>query len=158
MKQPKLNHKAQNLLHSIAIFEAIKGVSALAACVGLLSLAHHDLKAMAYALIGHFHLDPEAHYPQMLIDQAMWLENANLRQIVLLACLYASIRMIEGYGLWKDKAWAEWLAACSGGIYLPLEMMHLLEHTTWINAFVMLFNLGVVMYMVWRLWERRKAA
>jgi len=158
MNQSTITRKEKNLLRSIAIFEIVKGISALAAGLGLLSLAHHDLKAMAYALIGHFHLDPESHYPQLLIDKAMWLESANLRQIVLLACLYASIRLIEAYGLWKDKAWAEWLAACSGGIYLPIEISHLYDHTTWINAAVMLFNLGVVMYMIYRLWERRKTA
>ncbi|MEI7494960.1 MAG: DUF2127 domain-containing protein, partial [Betaproteobacteria bacterium] len=83
MNQPTITRKEKNLLHSIAIFEIVKGISALAAGLGLLSLAHHDLKAMVYALIGHFHLDPESHYPQLLIDKAMWLENANLRQILL---------------------------------------------------------------------------
>ena len=156
MNQPSITRKEKNLLHSIAIFEIVKGISVLAAGLGFLSLAHHDLKAMAYALIGHFHLDPESHFPQLLIDEAMWLESTNLRRIVMLACLYASIRLVEGYGLWKDKAWAEWLAACSGGIYLPIEISHLYDHTTWINAAVMLFNLGVVVYMIFRLKERRK--
>lgn len=156
MNQPTITQKEKSLLHSIAIFEVVKGVSALAAGLGLLALAHHDIRAIAYALIGHFHLDPESHYPQLLIDKVMWLENTNLRQIVILACLYASIRLIEGYGLWKDKAWAEWLAACSGGIYLPFEISHFYDHATWINAAVMLFNFGVVLYMIYRLWERQK--
>jgi len=43
-------------------------------------------------------------------------------------------------------------------MYLPIEMFHLYDHTTWINALVMLFNLGVVMYMIFHLKERRKIA
>ena len=142
-------------LHAIAAFEGVKGLAAITASLGLLSLAHHDVRAMAYALIGHFHLDPDAHYPRILLNEAMLLANANVRQVVLLAWAYAAIRLTEGYGLWKDKAWAEWLAAVSGAIYLPLELSHLMAHTTFINGMVLIGNIAVVVYMVVRLWRRR---
>lgn len=142
-------------LHAIAFFEGAKGVAAIAASVGLLSLAHHDVRAIAYALIGHFHLDPDAHYPRMLLDDATLLANENLRQTVLLAWLYASIRLLEGYGLWKDRAWAEWLASLSGAVYLPLELRHLVKHTTAINGVVLIGNALVVAFMVVMLWRRK---
>ncbi len=142
-------------LHLIALFEALKGFAAIAASLGLLSLVHHDIQATAHALIGYFHLDPEAHYPRMLLDDATLLANANLRQVVLLLWGYSGIRLSEAYGLWKDRAWAEWLAAVSGAMYLPLEVSHLLHSTTWINAGVLVLNLAVVAYMVVRLRQRR---
>jgi uncharacterized membrane protein (DUF2068 family) len=144
-----------NALHAIALFEAVKGVAAITASIGLLSFAHHDIRALAYALIGHFHLDPDAHYPRILIDDVEMLASANLRQVVLLAWAYAAIRLTEGYGLWKDRAWAEWLAALSGGVYLPLEVSHLVQHTTVINGLVLIGNVVVVAYMVHRLWRRK---
>jgi len=106
----------KNILQAIALFEAAKGIAAVAASLGLLTLAHHDIRALAYALIGHLHLDPEAHYPRLLLDEATWLAHADLRQFVMIACGYAAIRFVEGYGLWRDRAWAEWLASCSGAI------------------------------------------
>lgn len=145
-------------LHVIACFEALKGFAALAASVGLLSLAHHDVRAMAYALIGHFHLNPDAHYPKMLLDDAALLASSNLRQAILLAWGYAGIRLLEGYGLWRDRAWAEWLAALSGSIYLPWELNHLVQHTTVINGIVLIGNIAVVAYMVVRLRRRRNQA
>ena len=144
-------------LHAIALVEAVKGALALAASAGLLSLAHHDIRATAYALIGHFHLDPEQHYPQLLLNYADTLGNTGLRTAVLLAWAYAALRFTEGYGLWRARAWAEWLAALSGGIYLPLEIGHLLHHTTIANSLVLAVNLGVVVYMLVRLWQRRQA-
>jgi uncharacterized membrane protein (DUF2068 family) len=147
-----------SLLHAIAVFEAAKGLAAISASVGLLSLAHHDVRAWAYALIGHFHLDPEAHYPRMLLDEATWLEHADLRQLVILACGYAAIRWIEGYGLWNDRTWAEWLAASSGAIYLPIEISHMLHNATVINCTVLGFNFWIVAYMLGRLWRQKKAA
>lgn len=146
-----------NALHAIALFEALKGVAAIAASLGLLSLVHHDVRAIAYALMGHLHVNPDAHFPQMLLNDISALQNANLRQIVLLAWGYATIRLTEAYGLWRDKAWAEWLAAVSGAVYLPLELSHLVSHTTAINGLVLVGNIAVVAYMVVRLRRRRKA-
>jgi uncharacterized membrane protein (DUF2068 family) len=154
MTDSMLPPNGKGVLDAIAVFEGVKGVAAIAASFGLLSLAHHDVRAIAYALIGHFHLDPDAHYPRMLLDDATLLANANLRQVVLLAWAYAAIRLIEGYGLWRDRAWAEWLAAVSGAIYLPLELSHLWVHATAINAVVLIGNVAVVAYMVVRLKRR----
>lgn len=145
-------------LQAIALFEGVKGIAAITASIGVLSLVHHDVRAMAFAIIGHFHLDPQAHYPRMLLNDATWLANTNLRQAVMLAWAYAAIRLVESYGLWKDRAWAEWLAALSGAVYLPLELRHLEQHTTVINGLVLIGNVGVVAYMVIRLWRRRNKA
>jgi uncharacterized membrane protein (DUF2068 family) len=155
----KTQSRAQKnqVLHAIALFEGFKGLAAVSASLGLLSLTHHDIGALAYAWIGHFHLDPQSHYPRMLMDEALWLQDANIRQVVWMACGYACVRLIEGYGLWRDRTWAEWLAACSGAIYLPIEISHLMGHTSLVNAAVLFFNASIVAYMVGRLWRRKKA-
>ena len=155
MTEPRQPPNQSKALHAIALFEGVKGIAAITASFGLLSLAHHDVRAMAYALIGHFHLDPDAHYPRILLNDATLLANANLRQAILLAWAYSAIRLTEGYGLWKDRAWAEWLAAVSGAVYLPLELSHLMAHTTVINGIVLAGNIAVVAYMVVRLRRRR---
>jgi uncharacterized membrane protein (DUF2068 family) len=75
-----------------------------------------------------------------------------------MACGYAAIRFSEGYGLWKNRAWAEWLAAGSGAIYIPIEISHLLKHASIINIAVLTTNLAVVAYMIYRLrWRRIEA-
>ncbi len=155
---PSVVGKTRGALLTIAVFEAVKGVAAIAASLGLLSLAHKDVRRIAYALIGHFHLDPEAHYPQLLIETANWIATSNVYSILAVAVLYAVIRLVEAYGLWKDRAWAEWLAALSGSLYLPLEVNHLIAHTTTINACVLIGNLAVVIFMVFRLKKRRHEA
>jgi uncharacterized membrane protein (DUF2068 family) len=149
-----VNNKA---LLSIALFEVLKGMAALAASVGLLSLAHHDVQALAYALLGHFHVDPESHFPRMLLDDIRALQNADIRQVVLLAWAYAALRLTEGYGLWRDRVWAEWLAAVSGAVYVPLELSHLVVHPTVMNVVILVVNVAVVAYMVVRLRRRRSA-
>ena len=155
LRPPHTTAIKNNALHAISLFEGLKGLAAIAASLGLLSLVHHDVRAIAYALMGHLHVNQDARFPQMLLNDISALQNANLRQIVLLAWGYAAIRLTEGYGLWRDKAWAEWLAAVSGAVYLPLELSHLAAHTTAINGLVLVGNVAVVAYMVVRLRRRR---
>ncbi len=142
-------------LHAIALFEAVKGVVALAAGLGLLGLLHYDVRRLALALLWRFRLDPEMHYPELLLHYADLLNGINLRTMAPVAIAYITVRWLEAYGLWKEKAWAEWLAALSGALYIPLEVAHLLHRTTLINAGVLLANIGVVGFMAFQLWNRR---
>jgi uncharacterized membrane protein (DUF2068 family) len=41
-------------------------------------------------------------------------------------------------------------------VYVPVEVDHLLHHTTLLNAGVLCCNIGVVAYMVFRLRQRRR--
>ncbi|HYA65189.1 MAG TPA: DUF2127 domain-containing protein, partial [Burkholderiaceae bacterium] len=53
-------------LRTIALFEALKGLAALAASLGFFGLLHRDLHPFAEALISHFGLQPGDHYPSLL--------------------------------------------------------------------------------------------
>ncbi len=143
-------------LKAIAIFEASKGIAALASTIGLLSLLHHDLRHLALALVGHFGLDPTQHFPALLLQYVDQVNSTPLRSVVLLGGGYIIIRLVESYGLWFDRSWGEWVAALSGALYVPFEVQHLIHRATVVNALVLLFNLGVVGYMLHRLYERRK--
>ena len=151
---PPAAPRGRRALRVIAIFEGIKGVAAIAASLGVLELVHHDTRHLAMALIGHYGLNPLNHFPSLLLHYADVLQDANLRNLILLAWGYAAIRLAEGYGLWRDRAWAEWLAALSGGLYIPFEAEHLLHRPNTINAVVLLANIAMVIFMVWRLWQR----
>ena len=143
-------------LHAIALFEAVKGAVALAAGLGLLGLLHYDVRRLALALLWRFHLDPEMHYPELLLHYADLLNGINLRTMAPVAIAYIAVRWLEAYGLWKEKAWAEWLAALSGALYIPLEVAHLVHRPSLINAGVLLANIGVVGFMAFQLYFRLK--
>jgi len=114
------------------------------------------LRHLALALVGHFGLDPTQHFPALLLQYVDQVNSTPLRSVVLLGGGYITIRLVEAYGLWFDRSWGEWVAALSGALYVPFEVQHLIHRATIINALVLLFNLGVVGYMLYRLYERRK--
>ena len=141
-------------LHAIATFEAIKGLAAFAAVVGVLDLMHHDVRRLAMELIGHFHLNPEAHYPSVLLHYANLLPGADLHSLFLLAWGYIAMRLLESYGLWNDYAWGEWLGALSGGIYIPFEFNHLLHRPSLITGLILAGNMFLVAFLAVQLWRR----
>ncbi len=145
-----------NAIRAVAAFEAFKGLAVLAAASGVLLLIHQDLHTIAVRLVAHTHLNPAAHYPRIFIDAATHLQNAHLMQLALGAAAYALLRFVESYGLLREAAWAEMLAAVSGAIYVPFELVHLARHPGWISVAALILNLAVVAVMVIALVQRRR--
>ena len=147
----------RRMLRVIAAFEAFKGLIALAASLGLLSLLHHDLHHLALSLIGHLGLDPGAQYPAMILHDVDKLLGADLGPLLLAACGYVMVRFFEAYGLWHQRTWGEWLGALSGALYLPFELRHMILRPTFATAAVIAANLAVVAFLAWLLWRQRSA-
>jgi uncharacterized membrane protein (DUF2068 family) len=148
---------APRLLRGIAGFEAVKGLLALAAVLGLLGLVHHDLHRAAATLIGHIGLRPGDHYPAVALGELdKWLA-ADRRPLLLAAAGYIVLRFTEAYGLWHARPWGERLGAWSGALYLPFEWQHLIHRPGAVPALVLLANLAVVGFLVWRLRSRVNA-
>lgn len=142
----------------IATVEALKGLVVVLATTGVLALVHHNLHALVVRLMTHTHLNPAAHYPGALLNAIDQLQNGQLPLIALGALAYAALRFIEAWGLFFGKAWAEVLAAGSGAIYVPFELMELVQHPSVLSASLLAINLAVVAVMLRALWRRRASA
>lgn len=130
------------------MFEAAKGFLVVAAGLGLLSLLHHDLQAVAERLVQHSHLNPAHHYPQIFIQAASRMNDSRLVALAALAFLYSALRFVEAYGLWNMRTWAEWLAIVAGSAYVPVELYEMWRRPTWMRGFVLLTNVLIVAYLV----------
>lgn len=97
-------------LRGIALFEAAKGLLAFAAACGIISLRHTDLNAATVAFLFRHGINPERHYTRLFIESVAKATNHGVGEIAALGFAYALIRLAEGYGLWRGKHWAEWLA------------------------------------------------
>ena len=142
----------------VAVFEAFKGFVVLLAGTGLLANLHRTLPALAATLIAHLHMNPASRYPHIFLDAINKLQDQHLALLALGAAMYAAVRLAEGYGLYFDKAWAEILAAASGAIYVPFEIVALVRHPSWHAALFLALNLAIVALMLFALRRRRLAA
>lgn len=132
----------------VALFEGAKGALVLLVGFGLLALIHRDLHAAAEQLVLHFHINPASHYPRIFIDLSDRLTDMKLWAVALGALFYAVIRFAEAYGLWKQRAWAEWFGLLSGGMYIPIELYEVLQGLTWPKVTVLVVNGVVVAYLL----------
>lgn len=147
---------AQRAARLIALFEGLKGALVLLAGSGVLALLHRDLHALAATLVEHAHLNPAAHYPRIFIDAASRLDDRHLLQLAAGAAAYAALRLTEAWGLYRERAWAEALAAVSGALYLPFELQEVLATRAPLALALLLLNGAVVAVMVALLLRRRK--
>jgi uncharacterized membrane protein (DUF2068 family) len=126
----------------------VKGIAVLLAGFGLLALVHKDAQLIAEHFVRAVHLNPASHYPRVLIDAASNVTDRRLVGLALAAGAYSAGRLVEAYGLWHGRAWAEWLAIVSGGLYLPVEVYELVRHPSVVKALLLLGNAALVVYLL----------
>ena len=134
-------------LRAVAAFEAVKGAIVLIAGFGLARLIDTDLQQAAENLVDRLHLDPAKKLPRIFLDLAANASDAQLWGLAALAMTYAALRFAEAYGLWFERRWGEWIAAVSGGIYVPVELYELSHGFSAIKLAALVLNALVVAYM-----------
>ena len=149
-------HKAPLGLRTVALFELTKGVLFVFIALGAASLVHKDVAETAGKIVHRLHLDPAWHFTRLFIDASSKLNDTRLRLVVLFASALALIRIAEAYGLWHARAWAEWFAVISSGIYLPLEIYRFYQDPRIGGALIFLVNVAIVYYLARLLAENRR--
>jgi uncharacterized membrane protein (DUF2068 family) len=139
----------------VAVVEFIKGALVLFAGAGLLTLLHRDVRDVAEHLVHHLHLDPASQLPEIFLELAGRVTSSDLWLLALGALAYAVVRIVEAYGLWCDRVWAQWFGAISGLIYVPFELHALARGVTPLKLTTLVINLAVVWILTAVLMRRR---
>ena len=139
-------------LHVIAIVEAVKGSLALLAASGLELIGPAPIRRWVDALIAHFQLDPE-HGAMAWLAHAINPDAVHLAAAV--AALYGIVHLIEGWGLWRAKAWASWLGCIAAALYLPLDLYAIVKHPGWASWLLLAVNVLVVWVLARDIGKRR---
>ncbi len=147
-------------LRMVAVLEALKGALALVAAYIVISMIHRDVdfESAAENILFFLHLNPGHRLSQAFLNAADKMSDVNVMLIAGLAGAYALLRFLEGYGLWKQRAWAEWLAIISGCIYIPFEVYKVVRHPNEFHWALLGINIVVVLYIAWVRWDEITAA
>jgi uncharacterized membrane protein (DUF2068 family) len=137
------------------MFEFAKGALALAAGAGLLAFVHHDIRNVVTELLLHLHLDPARRIPGIFVLLADRVASVDMWLLAVGAAFYAVVRIVEAYGLWRNRKWAQWLGAVSGAIYVPFEIYALTKGVTPLKLATLGINLLVVAVLSEALWRGR---
>jgi len=150
-------HRAQkSLLRAVAALEFVKGIFVLLIGICAILLVRKDAWVMAESLLALLHINTDRHIAQVFLDFADNLTDTRLWAAAKLAFIYSALRFAEGYGLWKERTWAEWIAFLSGTLLFPLEIRELLRGITVVRSVLFAVNIGVVSYMFFLLRAGRR--
>jgi uncharacterized membrane protein (DUF2068 family) len=143
------SHRRQRqALRAVALFEFLKGIFVLLMGLCALMLVHRDVWAIAESILALLHISTDRHFAQVFLDYADNVTDARLWAAARIAFGYAALRFTEGYGLWRGRPWAEWVAFISGTLLLPLEVRELMRGVTALRSALFLGNLAIVLYML----------
>lgn len=140
-------------LHIIALVETVKGALALLAASGLELLGAAPLQRWIHELIVRFQLDPNHGAIAWLVGA---INPGGVHLAALVATLYGAMHLLEGWGLWRAKAWASWLGCITVALYLPFDVYALAKHPGWLSLAVVAVNLLVLWVLARDLVIRRR--
>jgi uncharacterized membrane protein (DUF2068 family) len=110
-------------------------------------LFEDDLTALK-PFADHFHYDLD-HSPVVeTIRKTFDYKKSTLRTVAGLMVGYALIEIVEAFGLWWAKRWAEYLTVVATAAFLPLEVYELTEKVSYFKIGTLALNALAVLYIL----------
>lgn len=148
--------RQRRVLQAVATFEFFKGFFVMLMGLCALALVHKDVWLYAESLLALFRISTDRHSAQLFLDFADNVTDARLWAAARIAFVYAALRFTEGYGLWRCRTWAEWVALVSGALLLPFEVRELFRGITALRCALLVGNLAVVIFMLYVILGNRR--
>ncbi|NNM86834.1 MAG: DUF2127 domain-containing protein [Phycisphaerales bacterium] len=148
--QSKPHHRHHNkVLLIIAIFKLLKASAVATAGVTAIVFRNADLAKAFRQWVNYFRMDPNNHFINGVIHR---LANVHAHQLEMLAVgsfMYAAMFMVEGFGLYFEKPWAEYLVIVNTFLLVPVEVFELIKKPSWVKVLLLAGNLAIVAYLIY---------
>ena len=141
----------------IALLKFVQATIFIGIGIGALHLIHVDIDDFLTQVFTILRFDPESNFVNLVLEKASILDDQMLRRISAVVFVYAAIGIIEGIGLYLEKAWAEYFTLLLTASFLPFETVHLLHRATWPRACLLGVNVLVLLYLLKVVVERMQA-
>ena len=140
----------------IAVYKSLQALLFIAIGFGALRLLHKDIEDVLTQVATALRFNPESRLVNFLLDKAAILDDPMLRKIGALAFAYGGVSLVEGIGLYLEKAWAELLTLGITASFLPWEVFEIFQRLTWVRVSLLVVNILVFLYLLKLLSVRRR--
>lgn len=141
-------HRHNRLLLLIAVYKFLHALLFVAIGMGAHRLLHKDIADEVDLLARHLRFDPESRLVNFLLEKASLINDPVLRRIGFFAFSYAAVTLVEGIGLYLEKAWGEFLTLAITASFLPWELFEIFRHATLIRVGLFAINILVFIYLL----------
>ncbi|MGC9159221.1 MAG: DUF2127 domain-containing protein [Terracidiphilus sp.] len=132
----------------IAAYKFMQSLLFIAIGFGAVHLLHKDVGDLLAQLADRLRFNPESRFVNFVLDKASLVDDPLLRRIGVVAFSYAAVGMLEGAGLYLEKAWGEYLTLAITASFLPWEIFEVLRKTTWPRVGLLAANILVFLYLL----------
>jgi uncharacterized membrane protein (DUF2068 family) len=139
------------LLRIIAVLKFLKAASLIALSVGVFRTVHQDIGMRLEHWVRAMHLDPGNRHIERFLERVSHLSPAQVKRLGLVGLLYAGLFLVEGTGLWLQRRWGEWATVVFTGLLIPVEVYEIFRHPSVAKIVVLIVNMAVVGYLVYRI-------
>jgi len=146
------SHRA---LRYIAAFKLIKALSLIIVAIVAFGLVQSQRVEALADWIMQLRIYQGHHYAVALVDKLLGLGPRKFIAIGTVACIYASVFLVEGWGLWCQKRWAEYLTVVVTASLIPFEVWEIFHEFSWLKIFALALNVAIVWYLIHVLREKR---
>ena len=136
------------VLRYIAVFKFLQALTLFAVALAAFQLLRPEIALVVQDWAGQLPITEERNAVEHFIGWAIGLASNQMRGIGIGAGLYSSLFLLEGVGLWRRKAWAEWLTVVATSLPIPLEVYEVVRHLSPLRLAVLAGNVVVVFLLV----------
>jgi len=140
------NHN--RLLLLIAIYKFLHALFFFAVGIGAHHLLHKNIADQIEIFARHLRFDPESRLVIFILQKSSIINGPVLARISLIAYCYATLTLIEGIGLYLEKAWGEFLTLAITASFLPWEILEIFRRLTWVRVSLLTINILVFIYLL----------
>jgi uncharacterized membrane protein (DUF2068 family) len=140
----------------IAVYKLLQSLLFIAIGVGALRLLHKDIGDVLAQVAHDLRFNTESRFVDFLLERASLLNDPMLRRIGFVAFCYAAIGILEGIGLYLEKAWAEYLTLIITFSFLPIEIVEIFHRLTMAKVVILVVNVLVLIYLSKVVIERQR--
>ena len=147
----------RTILVLIGAFKLLKAAFLIAVGIGALRYLHRDIAAAVTHWTEVLRIDPENRHIHGLLTRILQVTPKQLKELSAGTFVYAGLFLVEGIGLLLEKRWAEYFTIVTTGGLVPLEVYEMTRHFTIGKVLVLLVNVLIVVYLVWRVRSKEAA-
>ena len=136
------------LLLLIAVYKFFHALFFFAIGMGAHHLLHKDIADQIELFARHLRFNPESRLVIFVLRRASVINGPVLERISLVAYCYATVTLVEGIGLYLEKAWGEFLTLAITASFLPWEILEIFRRLTWIRVGLLTINILVFVYLL----------
>jgi uncharacterized membrane protein (DUF2068 family) len=152
-------HSSQGgvLIRLVAVFKLVKAAFLMVVGIGILKLIHADVARQLEHWVAMLGLDPGSRYVSHAIQKVTSASPDKIKELGIVSFVYAALFLTEGIGLWLMKRWAEWFTVVITSSLVPVEIYEIYRHPTAIKILVLMINIAVVGYLLFRIKSETQA-